>query len=143
MSLHEAFSQLKFDKRMTNWNLNQEIVTEDEIKQNIGQLEDVSDNAESMVLFPDPSLPESVEQDLQESSAQQEFKSSREGHLQNRDSDNMQAIDEVSQKLASDNNIMEKTTTDTNNNTPTATMDKEVGTREARHTDEDSSDPWW
>ena len=54
MSLNDSFLKLKFDKRMKTWNLNQELVTQKEIKESLENLQDVSENAEQMVLFPDP-----------------------------------------------------------------------------------------
>lgn len=139
MSLHEAFSQLKFDKRMTSWNLNQRIVTRDEIKENLKHLEDVIDNTEPMILFPNPSPSEPEEQDSQ----QEEPVSNKEDHSQNTDivTNIQEGSSGTNQKLASHSNA--KVMMDTNNNTTTATTDKEAATNKAQHTDEDSSNPWW
>ena len=38
---------------MKTWNLNQELVTKEEIKENLENLKDTSENAEPMVLFSD------------------------------------------------------------------------------------------
>ena len=51
MSLHESFAQLKFDTRMKDWNVNQNLVTEKEIKKKLESLKDMSDNVEEVSLF--------------------------------------------------------------------------------------------
>lgn len=51
MSLHEAFSKLKFDRRMKDWNVNEGLVTEKEIHQHLKALEDETDNMEQMTLL--------------------------------------------------------------------------------------------
>ena len=69
MSLHDSFLKLKFDKRMEAWNLNQGLVTEKEIKETLENLPDVSENANPMVLFPNPS--ESTDTDQEPSQTPQ------------------------------------------------------------------------
>lgn len=71
MSLHDSFLKLKFDKRMKTWNLNQGLVTEKEIKENLESLQDVNENAESMVLFPELSDSAKEEQTSQQSQTQE------------------------------------------------------------------------
>ena len=51
MLLNEALTQLKFDTRMKDWNLNQGLVTEKEIKEKLKNIEDVSENVEEVSLF--------------------------------------------------------------------------------------------
>ncbi len=38
-----SLKKLKFDKRMVKWNMRQKLLTEDEYKNHLGNLEDVSD----------------------------------------------------------------------------------------------------
>lgn len=45
MALDEALKQLKFDKRMEDWNLRQGVLTEAELKTKLDGLEDSQGNA--------------------------------------------------------------------------------------------------
>ena len=72
MSLYDSFLKLKFDKRMKTWNLNQGLVTEKEIKENLKSLQDVNENAESMVLFPEFSDPAKIEKQASQQSQTQQ-----------------------------------------------------------------------
>ncbi len=45
MSLHKALKNLKFDKRLTEYNLNKGLLTKEELQQHVGSLQDISDKA--------------------------------------------------------------------------------------------------
>ena len=50
MSLDKALKNLKFDVRMTDFNLNNSVVTKEEIKAHMAQLPDSADNSEKLDL---------------------------------------------------------------------------------------------
>ena len=57
MSLNEAFAELKYDKRMKDWNMEQGFVTEKDIQEHLKALRDVNDNVETVTLFQDSQKP--------------------------------------------------------------------------------------
>jgi hypothetical protein len=44
MALNEALKKLKFDTRLTEWYLKNNLMTQDELKAHLGQLPDVGNN---------------------------------------------------------------------------------------------------
>ena len=133
MSLHDSFLKLKFDKRMETWNLNQELVTEKEIKGNLENLQDVSENAEPMVLFPEFSDPiKTEEQALQVPQTQQDQSS-------NKKEDIAIAYDTQSATVTNQGDPQE-----THNENTTA-KEKPIVNKEniTQKPNEDPSNPWW
>ncbi len=66
MSFNKSFSELKFDKRMKDWNLKQGFVTEQEYQDRLKSLDDAQDNS---VLL---SIEESAKSESDSSSPNQE-----------------------------------------------------------------------
>ena len=128
MSLHDSFLKLKFDKRMKAWNLNQKSVTEKEMKENIENLQDDSENAEPMVLFPNPS--ETTHTDEQHS---QVIQVRQEGPLNDKNdtADNTQPPATDQENLQKAQGVA----------TESSSTDKEEN--RVQKPDEDSSNPWW
>lgn len=58
MSLDKAMKNLKFDKRMTEKNLNNGSITKDELKKHLDSLPDMKDKVETVNLSDDRSKPE-------------------------------------------------------------------------------------
>ncbi len=63
MSLKKEIENLKFDKRMIDWNISRNLLTQDELKKYLGELPDSSHNLASLELNEDVS-----EQDMFSSS---------------------------------------------------------------------------
>ena len=131
MSLYDSFLNLKFDKRMKTWNLTQGLVTEKEIKEDLENLTDVTENAEPMVLFPSPEPKNTDQSPSQEQEAPQ---TQQEPSLTNEKDDtayNTQppvAIDQDS--LQQQEQIATEETA----------VNKDEDTQK---TNEDPSNPWW
>lgn len=49
-NLDKALENLKFDKRMTNWNMSNNVLTEEELKQHLANLQDLSAKAVEVTL---------------------------------------------------------------------------------------------
>ena len=88
MSLYESFAQLKFDIRMKDWNVNQNLVTEKEIKKKLESLKDMSDNVEEVSLFstdqtqdPSNAPSEDSSSDTSDTSPPQQAVSAQDDHL--------------------------------------------------------------
>jgi hypothetical protein len=50
MSLKKEIENLKFDKRMIDWNISRNLLTQEELKKHLGELPDSSHNLSSIEL---------------------------------------------------------------------------------------------
>lgn len=55
MSLDKSLKNLKFDKRLTEYNLNKGLLTQDELKKHLDSLQDVGSKIDLVSLKKDPS----------------------------------------------------------------------------------------
>lgn len=134
MSLHDSFLKLKFDKRMKTWNLNQGLVTEKEIKENLEGLQDVNENAESMVLFPEFSDPAKVEKQASQQSQTQQ------NQPLNKEEGSSTTYDTQSATITSQTDPQEAHSGDMTGGEEIIT-NKEEDTNQKPN--EDPSNPWW
>ena len=72
MSLYEAFSELKFDKRMKDWNINQGFLKEKELQDHLKTLEDLSDLATPLTLVTEKQQEATSTDHIQESPVNEE-----------------------------------------------------------------------
>lgn len=51
MSLKEEMEKMKYDRRLLNWNIKNNILNEEELKKHLSQLEDRSELSDSLFLY--------------------------------------------------------------------------------------------
>ena len=163
MSLHDSFLKLKFDKRMKTWNLNQELVTKEEFKENLENLKDISENAEPMVLFSDPATtdqqPSQTTPETQASQTQAPQTQAPQiqapqitSQIQTPQQAPQMPQTQQEQTLSKDNDTAYNTQPSTAPDQTDPTPNKDIATEEATNieekdtaqkTNEDPSNPWW